>query len=45
MPLGSEGLRDRAECSGWTAVGATDAPASSRRASAPRTLRHYLPTG
>ena len=44
MSLGREGLRDRAECSGVTAVGATNASASSRRASAPGTLRHYLAT-
>ena len=42
--LGRKGLRDRAECSGVTAVGATNASASSRRASAPGTLRHYLAT-
>ena len=42
MPLGREGLRDRAECSAATAVGAAVASASSRRASAPGTLRHYL---
>ena len=42
MSLGREGLRDRAECSGVTAVGATNASASSRRASAPGSLRHYL---
>ena len=42
MPLGREGLRDQAEWSGVTAVGATNASASSRRASAPGTLRHYL---
>ena len=44
MSLGREGLRDRAEWSGVTAVGATNASASSRRASAPGTLRHYLAT-
>ena len=42
--LGRKGLRDRAECSGVTALGAADAPASCRRASAPGTLRHYLAT-
>ena len=42
--LGRKGLRDRAECSGVIAVGATNASASSRRASAPGTLRHYLAT-
>ena len=40
--LGRGELRDRAEGSGWTAVGAAVAPAPSRRASAPLTLRHYL---
>ena len=44
MSLGREGLRDRAEWSGVTAVGGTNASASSRRASAPGTLRHYLAT-
>ena len=46
MSLGREGLRDRAECSGrgGRTVGATNASASSRRASAPGTLRHYLAT-
>ena len=44
MPLGREGLRDRAEWSAVTAMGAANASASSRRASAPGTLRHYLAT-
>ena len=44
MPLGREGLRDRAEWSAVTAMGAASASASSRRASAPGTLRHYLAT-
>ena len=44
MPLGREGSRDRPECSGVTAVGAANASASSRRASAPGPLRHYLAT-
>ena len=44
MPLGREGSRDHPECSGVTALGAADAPASCRRASAPGTLRHYLAT-
>ena len=42
MSLGREGLRDRAGCSGATAVGAAVASASSRRASALRTLRHCM---
>ena len=44
MPLGREGLRDQAEWSGVTAMGAANASASSRRASVPGTLRHYLAT-
>ena len=44
MSLGREGLRDRAEWSGVTAVGAMNASASSRRATAPGTLHHYLAT-
>ena len=44
VPLGREGSRDSREWSGVTASGATNASASSRRASAPGTLRHYLAT-
>ena len=43
--LGRGELRDRARCSGWTAVGAAVAPAPTRRASAPLALRHYRLSG
>ena len=42
ISIDREGCRDRAGCSGATALGAKVGSASSRRASAPRTLRHCM---
>ena len=42
ISIDREGCRDRAGCSGATALGANVGSTSSRRASAPRTLRHCM---